>query len=290
MEKRLVKPLPKLKVSLGSIIVVVTIVAFWIVIPLAIYVAYSFLHEIESMNPEDDSASEESSACNVVGINIHGDIVTYAGANSDVLSEPVETASEDIIATLDQVQVDETLKAVMLDVDSYGGYPLAGKEIADAIKSFTKPVVALIRQSGVSAAYWAVSSADVIFASPLSDVGGIGVTMSYLENAGFNTKEGYAYQQLSTGKYKDAGNPDKPLTSEERALFMRDLNTIHQAFVQEVAANRKMDVAVVQALADGSTLMGQAALQNRLIDKLGSYPEVEQYIKELIKEGVEYCW
>lgn len=234
-------------------------------------------------NPDD---------CNVAGLNIHGSVVTYGGeaGASAAESQVFETASEDLVFALQRADEDDSIKAVLLDVDSYGGSPVGGQEMAAAVKRFSKPSVALIRQAGASAAYWASSGADVIFASALSDVGGIGVTISYLENAGFNAKEGFVYRQLSTGKYKDTLDPDKPLTKDEQLLIMRDLDIIHEQFVQAVAANRNLSVETVRTLSDGATMLGEAARQHKLIDRIGSYNEVEQYLKELIGEDVEYCW
>ena len=47
--------------------------------------------------------------------------------------------------------------------------------------------------------------------------------MSYLDESKLNIKEGYTWNNLSTGIFKDAGNSDKPLTAEERAIFERDI-------------------------------------------------------------------
>ena len=65
------------------------------------------------------------------------------------------------------------------------------------------------------------------------------------------------------------GNPDAPLTDAERALFQRDLNITDQNFINTVAQNRNLSVASVTAIADGSSMEGQMALQNGLIDKIG---------------------
>jgi len=167
---------------------------------------------------------------------------------------------------------------------------VASQEVAMALKTATKPTVALIRQYGASGGYLAATGADTIFASPFSDVGSIGVTMSYLSNYNKNSKEGLNYVQLSSGKFKDTGDPDKQLSNEERAYLMRDVLKMHELFVKEVAENRKLSIEQVNKLADGSTMLGEAALAKGLIDKLGTFKNVEEYLKELIGEEVEYCW
>jgi len=57
-----------------------------------------------------------------------------------------------------------------------------------------------------------------------------------------------------------------------------------------VSENRGIDLARVRALADGSSLVGQMALDEKLIDQIGSYDDVKEYIKKMIGEDVEVCW
>ena len=105
-----------------------------------------------------------------------------------------------------------------------------------------------------------------------------------------NQREGLAYNVLSTGKFKDTGDPNKPLTAEERALFMRDLGISHRDFIADVAANRGLDIATVTKLADGSTMPGKMAIEHKLIDRIGGMPEVETYLAEQIGEKAVVCW
>lgn len=225
--------------------------------------------------------------CNVAGINLHGEVVTY---DTEDFENSIVASSEDIITVISDADEAENIKGIMIDIDSYGGNPVAAQEIADALKRAKKPVVALIRGAGASAAYWVATGADAIVASNLSDVGGIGVTMSYLDFSGYNSKEGYVYNNLRTAPFKDYGDPEKPLTEEERALMMRDLMITHEAFVKAVADNRKLLVSAVEKMADGATVMGEMALKNKLIDRLGSYEDAEDYLKEKIDEEPKVCW
>jgi len=105
--------------------------------------------------------------------------------------------------------------------------------------------------------------------------------MSYLDNTKQNQAEGLTYNQLSVGKFKDSGNPDQPLTAEEKELFMRDIKILHENFIKAVAENRNLDIEKVGVMADGSTMLGDMAIENGLIDRIGSFDEVEEYINEL---------
>ncbi len=249
-------------------------------------------------NPVDDRdeslASLNSSPlenCNVYGINLHGEIVTYKtpeDSNEYTASDVV--VSESIVNLVSEAKNSSDIKAVLLEIDSAGGSPVAGEEIFNASRDLGKPSVAMIRDVGASAAYMAAIGTNRIIASKFSDVGSIGVTMSYLDNVQKNIKEGKTYNSLSIGKYKDMGDPDKPLTAEEKSLIMRDLQITHNNFVKMVAENRNLELSKVEKLADGSSMPGEMALQNGLIDEIGSYKEVGEYLKSQIGAEPVYCW
>ncbi len=240
----------------------------------------------------EEASEEEDLNCSVLGINLHGTLLTYIpiqNENNPLVDTDI-VASEEINYLIKQANDDPEIKGIMIEVDSSGGLPVAGAEIASALKNSVKPTVAVIRQSGLSAAYWAISSAGRIFASKNSDVGSIGVTTSYLDNVAKNKKEGNDYVQLSAGKYKDAGDPDKPLTEEEKQLFIRDLNIIHQNFIADVSANRDIPAADVRKMADGSSVLGEQAKTLGLIDEIGGLREAEKYLEDKIGQRPEICW
>jgi protease-4 len=110
--------------------------------------------------------------------------------------------------------------------------------IADELKASTLPTAAFVFDMAASAAYLAASGADTIIATPMADVGSIGVTMSYLQNTKQNASNGLDYVELTSAKFKDTGSPDRPLTSEEKAMFQRDLDLAHGEFVSMISENR----------------------------------------------------
>ncbi|MDP2944152.1 MAG: S49 family peptidase [bacterium] len=285
--KKIIKGLVILIIFLGAFITVKDEVAWQF--GLGIY-SDSFDNSGEAST---DTTQAEETTCNVVGIELHGEVVAYISPESeDGDGNPLndETASENVVLAIEDADKDETVKAIILEVDSYGGSPVAAEEIGRAMKRATKPTVALVRTAAISAAYLASTGANVIFASVLSDIGGIGVTMSYLDSSKQNIKDGLTYNSLSSGKFKDYGDPDKPLTSEERELLMRDINIMNENFIKAVAANRNLDVDKVRLLADGSSLPGQMALENGLIDRIGGMVEVKEYLKKKIGKEAEVCW
>jgi protease-4 len=113
--------------------------------------------------------------------------------------------------------------------------------------------------------------------------------MSYLDNVKKNEKDGLRFEQLSAGKYKDYGNPDKSLTSEERDRLLKDLNVVYKNFIAAVAENRKLPVYDVQKMADGASVLGEEAKALGLIDEIGGMEEAEKYIFDVTGAKAEVC-
>jgi protease-4 len=240
-------------------------------------------------------ASQQPAACNVAAIRLYGTLVYYpsesTGAATSALGDGSldQTASEDIRQDIEAADDNSGIKAILLQIDSPGGDPVAGEDVADALRHADKPTVALVADQGTSAAYWAATGARTIFASANSSLADIGVTQSYLQDTERNDESGLQFISLTAGKYKDMGNPDAPLTPEEKALFERDLNITDQNFIAQVAKNRGLSIASVTAIADGSSMLGQMALQDGLIDKIGNIYDVENYLKEKTGDDVTLC-
>jgi protease-4 len=230
--------------------------------------------------------------CNVALIDIKGSLVTTYTPYDTLISQGSiwpEVESDFIVSKIQAAAEDANIKAIVLNIDSPGGNAVAGEEIMNALLGADKPTVAHIRSIGTSAAYWAATGADQIFASKNSEIGSIGVTMSYLEEVKKNEKDGRVYRQITAGKYKDIGSPAKILTDEDRNILQQIIDQIQLNFIQAVAYNRKLDVTFVTRLADGASMLGEKALELQLIDSIGSLEDVKSYLKNFIGEDVEYC-
>lgn len=269
----------KINIIRQRIYPIITIMKWVVVIAVGFLIGYLYY----SPTPEH---------CTVTGINLHGTLYTYLPlhAEGDTDFDYDTVASEDIFSMIEVANQDPAIKAIIVEVDSAGGTPVAGEEIAAAISDSEKPVVAYIRDMGASASYWAISDADRIWASKNSSVGSIGVTMSYLNNTEKNKKEGLTFEKLSSGIFKDAGNADLPLTKEERAVFMRDINIIYENFIEDISINRNIPIEKVRSFADGSTVLGEKAKELGLIDEIGGLDEVEKYLENQLGEYPQTCW
>ena len=230
--------------------------------------------------------------CNIAVMPIEGVILPYSSIVGSLASgQPYVTPSM-VRSFLKTATSESAIKGVLFEINSPGGTPVAAETISNEIKSVTIPTIALIGDVGASGGYMAATGAHTILASSMSQIGSIGVTMSYLEQSQKNKEAGVTFVSLASGKYKDAGNPDKPLTDEERKLFERELATIRNDFVALVAANRNLSVDAVSALADGSTVLGDQALQDKLIDGIGGRIEAKQIFADklgLKPSDISFC-
>lgn len=235
-------------------------------------------------------------SCNVLEIPVRGDIVATAPPpvgdqteGGDAHAEPGYVAASDVAPLLRAIRDDSSIKAVIVDVDSYGGSPSGAFEIADAIRRLGKPSVAVIHEAGLSAGYLIAAAADTVVANDESMVGSIGITSSFLTNVTKNAREGVEFHSLSSGPFKDTFSPDKPLTAAERELIMRDVRISHANFVAKVAQYRSLPTSTVERLADGSSLMGRPAQAAGLIDQIGFYDDALAHLEDVLGESVVVC-
>lgn len=209
-------------------------------------------------------------------IPIKGVISTSNGDSSFFSQGGV--SSGDIVGFIEQAGKDSQIKGIIININSPGGSAVASKEIVDAIKKTDKPVVALIREVGASGAYWVASATDYIIADPLSITGSIGVLGSYLEFSDLMSEYGVEYQKITSGKYKDLGNPYEDLSIEGREILLRKLKIIHDYFSDDVNKNRGKDLS---EYSQGLFYLGTEAKEAGLIDELGNKDAAVNKVKEL---------
>lgn len=237
--------------------------------------------------------ADDEQACTVARIPLHGVLVTTGGTmNSSFVSEGTVSA-DDILWQIREAETSEEIQAILLDVNSPGGTPVAADEVARALASSSLPSVALIRDMGTSAAYWAAVGTQHIIASPISDVGSIGVTMSYVELAGITEEEGGKFVEISSGTFKDAGNPDRTLTADEQQYFQGQVEKVHEYMLDRLA-ERRVSVARTElaVLADGKSWIGKQALGLGLVDSLGGIDEATARIAQILaipRSEVVFC-
>lgn len=203
---------------------------------------------------------------------IHVEGVMTAGRGSGSVFGDSVAGSERIVAMLEKARKDDSVKAVVLRVNSPGGSPSGAQEIYNAINRVRrdgKKVTVSMGDVAASAAYYISCASDRIFADPATMTGSIGVIMETANLQGLWNKIGVDFDSLTTGKYKDTGSPNRPMRPDERALLQSMLFDIYDQFVTDVSKGRKLDKAYVKSLADGRVFTGRQALKLKLVDRIG---------------------
>jgi len=188
--------------------------------------------------------------------------------------------SETIVDYLKRANEDETIKAVVLFVDSPGGSVFASDEIYLQIKQMNKPVIAAMGSLAASGGYYISAPAAEIWASPHTLTCSIGVIMQLINLEGFAEEYGVTAVVVKSGQFKDIGNPFREFTEADRAILQSMIDEAYTAFVKIVAEGRNIPEDRVRAIADGRICSGRQAQQMGLVDQLG-------YLDDVIKRAGE---
>ncbi len=203
---------------------------------------------------------------------IHVEGVMTAGRGSAGVFGDSVSGSERIVSMLERARKDDSVKAVVIRVNSPGGSPSAAQEIfkeIEKVRAGGKHVTVSMGDVAASAAYYISCASNRIFADPATMTGSIGVIMETANLQGLWNKVGVDMGALTTGKYKDIGSPNRPMRPDEKKLLQEMLFDIYDQFLTDVSKGRKLDKAYVKSLADGRVFTGRQALKLKLIDKIG---------------------
>ena len=189
-----------------------------------------------------------------------------------------------LLEQLDKARCDQAVKGVVLRINSPGGSVVASEMMHQEIKRFRKtgrPVVAAIMDVAASGGFYIACACDEIVAHPSSVTGSIGVLMQTVDVSGTMSKIGIQTDAVTSGPFKDAGSPLRPLKPNERALFQTMVDGMYERFVAVVVAGRpRLDEDRVRALADGRVFTGTQALEAGLIDRIATLPEAIELVKK----------
>lgn len=155
-----------------------------------------------------------------------------------------------------QVATDETVGAIVLEIDSPGGQVDLVPETAALIRSFRKegrPIVAMANTMAASAAYWLAAAADEIVVTPSGMVGSIGVFQLHQNMEGAAQAMGIVPTYIFEGPRKVEGNPFAPMDDAARAAFQAEVRSAYEHFTADVATYRGASLKTVRADPEGSS-------------------------------------
>lgn len=191
--------------------------------------------------------------------------------------------SEEVVTFLRKLRKDDSIKGVIVRINSPGGAFGPSQELYMAVKRLAKvkPVVASLAAVAASGGYYAACPATRIMANPGTLTGSIGVMSQIANVQELLQKIGVNFESLTTGSLKDAGSPFKPLTPEQRAYLTALMADLNRQFSGAVAKERKLSPTAVAAIADGRAMTGQRAKALGLVDALGGQEEAIDLLKSM---------
>ncbi|WP_432352236.1 signal peptide peptidase SppA [Sporosarcina sp. A2] len=185
---------------------------------------------------------------------------------------------QSFLEQLADVQEDQTVKGIVLHVDSPGGGVLESSDIYDEIIAIQEnrniPIYVSMGSMAASGGYYISAPAEKIFVHPETITGSIGVIMESLNYAELADKIGIDFNTIKTGPYKDIMSPNREMTKAERDMLQEMINDSYNRFVGIVADGRDMSVADVKKVADGRIMNGRQAIESGLADDYGKLPDV----------------
>lgn len=183
------------------------------------------------------------------------------------------SGSREVVQQLRKFQRAPHVRGIILRIDSPGGAVGPSQEIYNAVarikKDGKKKIYASLGSVAASGGYYIASATDKIFANPGTLTGSIGVIMAFSNVQELIAKIGVKPEVIKSGKFKDAGSPVRPISTEERQLLQNLVDDVHQQFVEDVAKGRNLSTEEVKPLADGRVFTGRQALEFKLVDQLG---------------------
>lgn len=203
----------------------------------------------------------------VAVIPIYGVITYHSTLRQQIFGG---TSIQMLTAQFRQALRDNSIGAIVFDVDSPGGEVEGIQELADEIFAARrqKKTIAVANCLAASAAYWLASSASELVASPSAQIGSIGVVSVHQNISGALEQEGVKVSLISAGRFKTEGNPLEPLSDEARAYAQQKLNTFYEKFVGSVARGRHADVSTVRGgFGQGRTVLASQAMATGMVDR-----------------------
>jgi protease-4 len=203
------------------------------------------------------------------GIHGFGDKIGVVDLDGVIL-DPSDTVDQ-----LRKLADDDSVKAIIIHVNSPGGGVAASEEIYREVKRIRdekhKRIVSSIETVGASGAYYVSSATNKIYADNGSVVGSIGVIAEWVNYGDLMRWAKLKPEVLKVGQFKDTGDPTRELTPAERQYMQGLIDNMYGQFVQAVAEGRHADVKDIKSIADGRVWTGEQALGMHLIDQVGDF-------------------
>lgn len=187
---------------------------------------------------------------------------------------PLNVSGADmLVRRLERFVKNKNIKALVLRINSPGGSVGASQEIYEAVRRVRQsgiPVVASFGDVAASGGYYIACAADSIVANRGSVTGSIGVIIGSVDLSRLLKRWDIGFNIIKSKEHKDILAYWREMTPKEREILQNTVNRIYGQFLSAVSEGRRMSMADVEKLADGSILSGEEAVNAGLVDRLGT--------------------
>ncbi|MCX8574528.1 MULTISPECIES: S49 family peptidase [unclassified Gilliamella] len=202
------------------------------------------LSDLDNINlsTKPEATKVTSNANPVKVIPIHGLLTTRRGSINAACTELV--SYERLRNDINQALSDDSIKEIVLDINSGGGSATGCKELADFIYQSRdiKPITAIVNFYAFSAAYFIAAACSKIVLSQTSGVGSIGVIWEHMEASKLEENAGLKFTTIYRGDFKNAGSMHEPLSENALTEINAQLDWMYNLFTQSVAQYRNIDI------------------------------------------------
>src|SRR5450755_2918763 len=207
--------------------------------------------------------------------------MSFGGQNEEAFSgfgpkigvvdlDGVIVSPKQVVPQLKKFADDDSIKAIIIHVNSPGGGVAASEEIYREVKRIRdekkKRIVASIETVGASGAYYIASATNKIYADKGSVVGSIGVIAQWVNYGELLRWAKLNPITMKAGEFKDTGSPTRDMTPAEREYMQALIDNMHTQFIQAVADGRNAKEADIRGIANGKVWTWEQALPLKLVD------------------------
>ena len=185
-----------------------------------------------------------------------------------------------IINQIKEAKSNSNVKAILLSVNTPGGGVYETAELYNELKNSGKDVYVSMKKQATSGGYYVSMAAKKIFANTETTTGSLGVIMSFVSAQKYLNDHGIKQETIRSGEQKAIGGLLEDLPVSTRKIYQEQNKEAYDRFVKAIAQGRNMSEDEVRKLADGRTYTGTQAVENKLIDKIGTEEDLINFIKE----------
>lgn len=201
--------------------------------------------------------------------------------------------SESFVRMIRKIKKDDSIKAVILRINSPGGSALASNTIWKELQELRKkkPIVASMSNMATSGGYYIAAACNQIVAYPTTITGSIGAFGLFFDtHLLLKNKLGIVTDVAKTNTYADMlNNIGRPITEYEKNVIQKQLEAVYDAFILIVSEGRNIKKEIVYKIASGRVWSGIMALEHKLIDELGTFTTAINAAAKLANLETENC-